>query len=36
MFDQRPVKALFMFKEEEVGEGRVNHVWVSPGELDEL
>lgn len=36
MFDQRSVEALVMFEEEEVGEGRVDHVGVSPGELDEL
>lgn len=36
MFDQRSVEALVMFKEEEVSEGCVDHVWMSPGELDEL
>lgn len=36
MFDQRSIEALVMFEEEEVGEGRVDHVWMSPGELDEL
>lgn len=36
MFDQRSVEALVVFEEEEVGEGRVDHVWMSPGELDQL
>lgn len=36
MFDQWSVEALVVFEEEEVGEGRVDHVGVSPGELDEL
>lgn len=36
MFDQRSIEAFVMFEEEEVGEGRIDHVGVSPGELDEL
>lgn len=36
MFDQRPVEALIMFEEEEVGKGSIYHVGVSPGKLDQL
>lgn len=36
MFDQRPVEALIVFEEEEVGESSVDHVGVSPRQLDQL
>lgn len=36
VFDQRPKEALVVFEEEEVGEGSVYVVGVSPGELDQL
>lgn len=36
MFDQRPIQTLVMFEEEEVGEGSVHHVGMSPRELDHL
>lgn len=36
MFDQWSVEALVMLEEEEVGEGSIDHVGMSPGELDEL
>ncbi len=36
MFDQRPVEALIMLEEEEVGKGSIYHVRMSPGKLDQL
>lgn len=36
MFDQRPIEALVVFEEEEVGEGGIYHVGVSPRKLDQL
>lgn len=36
VFDQRPVEALIVFEEEEVGESSVDHVGVSPRQLDQL
>jgi len=36
VFDQRPIEALVMFEEEEVGESCVDRVGLSPGELDQI
>lgn len=36
MFDQRPIEALIMFEEEEVGKGSIYRVRVSPRKLDQL
>lgn len=36
VFDQRPVEALVVFEEEEVGEGSVDAVGVGSGQFDQL
>ena len=36
VFDQRPVEALVVLEEEEVGESCVDHVRMSPGQLHQL
>lgn len=36
VLDQRPVEALVVLEEEEVGKGGVDHVGVRPRQLDQL
>lgn len=36
MLDQWPVEALIVFEEEEVGEGSIYHVGVSPRKFNQL
>lgn len=36
VFDQRPVEALIMLEEKEVGKSSIYHVGVSPRQLDQI